>query len=405
MASRLKLARAGAAVAGASVALMMTAAFPAGADPVSGRVDSSGSTGGYNVNVGSGRYADEITSLIGFELADGTKLQMYCVEINTRIDGKHGMVEQAWDSYPNPKSPFNTNRDKINWVLHHGYPVQSTDAISKVLIDQGVKLTNGIDKKEAISATQAAVWHFSDDMNLNEKNPFPEGKGPRDSRADVVALYKYLTGAANVGIGDQPTPALAVSPTDASGTAGQKIGPFTVSTTGDIRKLTTELPDGVKIVDANGAELTADTIENGTQLFLDIPAGTAEGAGKFELTATAGVDTGRLFVGEDYANKPTQSLIVATSEATEIVASAGGKWAPTAPPTSETTTPPATTTSPAAPTSETTTSPAAPAPQPKNTSGDLAQTGASILAPVIIGVVLLGAGIGSLLFLRRRKRV
>jgi TQXA domain-containing protein/LPXTG-motif cell wall-anchored protein len=402
MASRLKLARAGAAVAGASVALMMTAAFPAGADPVSGKVDPGGSTGGYNVNVGKG-HEDEITSLIGLELADGTKLQMYCVEINTRIDGEHGMVEQPWASYPNADSPFNTNRDKINWVLHNGFPVKSAEAISKVLTDQGTKLTNGIDTKEAITATQAAVWHFSDNTNLDEKHPFPKSKGPRDSKADVVALYKYLTGAANVGIGDQPTPALEVSPTDASGTAGQKVGPFTVTTTGDIEKLTTELPAGVKIVDANGVELTADTIENGTQLFLDVPAETAEGAGKFELTATAGVDTGRLFVGENYATKPTQSLIVATSEATEIVASAGGKWTVTTPPTSETTTPPATTDT-TAPTTETTTSPAAPAPQPKNTSGDLAQTGASILAPVIIGVVLVGAGVGSLLFLRRRKR-
>jgi TQXA domain-containing protein/LPXTG-motif cell wall-anchored protein len=403
MASRLKLARAGAAVAGASVALMMTAAIPAGAEPASGKVDSSGSIGGYNVDVGKG-HKDEITSLIGFELADGTKLQMYCVEINTRINGKHGMNEQPWDSYPNAESPFNANRDKINWVLHHGYPVQSTDAISKVLTEQGAKLTDGIDKKEAISATQAAVWHFSDNTALNEKNPFPESKGPESSKADVVALYKYLTGAANVGIGDQPTPALAVSPTDASGTAGQKVGPFTVSTTGDIEKLTTELPEGVKLVDANGVELTADTIENGTQLFLDVPAGAAEGAGKFELTATAGVDTGRLFVSENYAEKPTQSLIVATSEATEIVASAGGKWAVTTPPTSETTTTPPATTETTAPTTETTTSPAAPAPQPKNTSGDLAETGASILAPVIIGVVLVGAGVGSLLFLRRRKR-
>lgn len=403
MASRLKLARAGAALTGASVALLMTAAIPAGADPVSGKVDSKASIGGYNVNVGKG-HKDEITSLIGFELADGTKLQMYCVEINTEIDGKHGMVEQPWESYPNPASPFNDNRDKINWVLHNGYPVQSTDAIAKVLTEQGTKLTAGIDKKEAISATQAAVWHFSDNTNLNEKEPFPEAKGPQSSKADVVALYKYLTGAANVGIGDQPNAALEVSPTDASGTAGQKVGPFTVTTTGDIEKLTSKLPEGVKIVDANGTEVTADTIENGTKLFLDIPAAAAEGAGTFELTATAGVDTGRLFVGENYATEKTQSLIVATSEKTEIVASASGKWTVATPPTSETTTPPSSSET-TSPTTETTTSTtAAPAPQPKNTAGDLPNTGASVFAPIVIGVVLIGAGVGSLLILRRRRR-
>jgi len=54
-------------------------------------------------------------------------------------------------------------------------------------------------------------------------------------------------------------------------------------------------------------------------------------------------------------------------------------------------------------TTETTTS-AAPAPQPKNTGGDLAETGASVFVPILIGVVLVGAGIGALLFLRHRKR-
>jgi TQXA domain-containing protein/LPXTG-motif cell wall-anchored protein len=398
MASRFKLVRAGAAVAGASVALMMAAGMPAGADPVTGTVKGEG-VNGYHVNVGK-NYEDMITSLIGFELADGTKLQMYCVEINTNIDRKHKMVEQPWDSYPNAESPFNQSREQINWILHNGFPVVGADALTKVLTDQGVQLNNGIDDKEAIAATQAAVWHFSDGTNLNEANPLP--KGPESAKNDVVALYKYFTGKDNVGIGDQPTSTLQISPTDLSGKTGEKIGPFTVTTTGAIEKLTTKLPDGVKVVDADGNELTADAIKNGTQLFLDVPAGTAEGAGTFELTATAGVDTGRLFVSENYAQKPTQTLIVAKSEKSEITAAASGKWAETAPPTSETTTPPSSTET--APTTPTTTS-ATPAPQPKNTSGDLAETGASIFAPVVIGIVLLAAGVGALLFLRHRRRV
>ena len=398
MASRLKLARAGAAVVGASVALMMTAVIPAGADPATGKV-SGDNEDGYHVNVGNGKYDDLSTSLMGFELADGTKLQMYCVEIDTNLS-RQEMVEKHWDSYPNPESPFNDNRDKINWVLHNGYPVVDTDGLTSVLADTaGYEANNGIDRAEAVTATQAAIWHFSDDKDLNLDKPFPQAKGHEDAKDDVVALYKYLTGDANVGIGDQPTPALEIAPADLTGKTGERIGPFTVNTTGDVDKLTSKLPDGVTITDANGAELTADQIENGTQLFLDVPAGAEEGAGTFELTATAGVDTGRLFVGKDYAQKPTQSLIVAKAEKSEIVAQASGAWAETAPPT--TTTPPTSETT-APPT--TTTSQAAPAPQPKNTSGDLAETGASIFAPVVIGIVLLAAGVGSLLFLRHRRR-
>lgn len=399
MASRLKLARAGAAVAGASIALALSAAIPATADPATGKVD--GYTDGYHVNVGDGDYADLDTNLIGFQLADGTKLQMYCVEIDTRIDEKHDMVEKPWDSFPNADSPFHKNRAQINWVLHKGYPVVSVDALTKLLTDQGVKLTDTIDEKEAITATQAAIWHFSDGKNLNETNPFPTAKGLADSKADVVALYKYLTGKDNVGIGDQPTPALAVSPTDLAGAAGGRVGPFTVSTTGEIDKLTSKLPAGVKITDANGKELTADQIKDGTQLFLDVPQDTKEGAGTFELTATASIDTGRLFVGKNYSEgNKTQSLIVAKAETSEIVASAGGRWTEFVPPTTSTTT---TTTSPTTTTPPTTTS-TTPAPQPKNTAGGLASTGASIFAPIVIGVVLVGAGIGALFFQRHRKR-
>jgi TQXA domain-containing protein len=406
MASRLKLARAGAAVAGASVALMMTAAVPAGAEPVSGMVDQSAYANGHHVNINiGGKVKDMSASLIGFKLDDGTRLQMYCVEIKTRIDSRHPMVEKPWDAYPNPDSPFHANRAKINWVLHNGYPVVDNIALTKLLTEQGVTLRNGIDQKEAISATQAAIWHYSDNTSLDESNPLPTG--PQDARADVVALYKYLTGAANVGIGDQPTPALAISPTDLSGAAGERIGPFTVTTTGEIEKLTTNLPEGVKITDANGAELAAEAIKDGAQLFLDVPEDAAKGVASFELTATAGVDTGRLFVGENYGKgKKTQSVIVAKAEKSEIAAAASGNWTEVVvQPTTTTSTQPTTTTpTTTAPATTPTTTSAAPAPQPKNTAGDLANTGASIFAPIVIGLVLVGAGVGSLLFLRHRKR-
>jgi LPXTG-motif cell wall-anchored protein len=196
-----------------------------------------------------------------------------------------------------------------------------------------------------------------------------------------------------------------VSPSELSGEAGTRIGPFVVNTTGEVEQLTTKLPEGVKVTDKDGVELTAEQITNGAELYLDVPAGAEDGAGTFELTASASIDTGRLFVGENYGKKhKTQSVIVATAEKSDIVASAGGKWVKaTTPPSSETTVPPTsetTTTTTVVPTS----SSAAPAPQPKNTSGDLAQTGASIFAPIVIGVVLVAAGIGALFFQRHRRR-
>lgn len=394
MSSRFKFARAGAGIIGAAALLLMAAAVPASADPATGVVD--GGTNGFHVNVGKGGLGNLSTSLIGFRLTDGTKLGMYCVEIHTSIDREHEMVEQPWEEYPNPESPFNDNRDKINWVLHNGFPVKSTDDLAAKVTEGGASLHDGLSEKEAITGTQAAVWHFSDATDLNRDNPLP-GNGDKDAAEDVVALYDYLTGDANGGIGDQPTPALEISPTSLSGKAGERIGPFTVNTTGTIDELEANLPEGVKITDVDGVELDASKIKNGSQLFLDVPADAAEGEASFELRASAKVDTGRLFVGKNYDQHKTQSLIVAKAEESKITVSASGNWAATPPPTS-----PPSSTSETAPPTTTTTTEAPPAPQPKNTGG-LASTGASIMAPVIIGVVLLGAGVGSLLFLRRRR--
>ncbi len=259
---------------------------------------------------------------------------------------------------------------------------------------------------EAISATQAAVWHFSDGIDLDRDHPLPgvgsgePGAATQDNADDVLALYDYLVGDDNVGIGEEDTPQLEVEPTELSGQAGDRIGPFTVSTTGSIDALVAHLPEGVTITDVDGVELDASKIKNGTQLYLDVPEDATDGDGTFDLTASASVQTGRLFVGKHYDQHPTQSLIVAQSEESKITVTAGGKWTATPPPTSP---PSSTTPTTTTPPTTSTTSEAAPAPQPKNTGG-LAETGASIMAPVVIGLVLVGAGVGALLFLRRRRR-
>lgn len=401
MANRLKLARAGAAVVGASVAMVLSA-LPAGADPAVGKVEGNG-VSGFNVNV-EGRNHSYNTGLIGFRLSDGTKLKMYCVEINTSIDRRHEMIEQPWDKFPNSESPFHANRDKINWVLHHGFPAASTDAITEALgkLAEPVKFHNGLSQQEAVTATQAAVWHFSDGVKLRKENPV-QGQG-EDTKKDVVALYDYLTGPANKGLGNQPTPALEIAPAEAKGKAGELIGPFKVSTTGQITELKADLPEGVTITDKDAKELKAEDVKNGTELFLKVPEDAEDGEATFKLKGAAPLATGRLFVGRNYQapHHTTQSLIVAQADKGKLSASAKGSWTAASTPTTPTTTTPQETTSTTVPTTTSTTE-AAPVPQARNTGG-LASTGASIFVPVMIGLVLIGAGIGALLLQRRRRR-
>jgi TQXA domain-containing protein/LPXTG-motif cell wall-anchored protein len=387
-----KYARAGGALLGAA-AIVLAVAAPAAAEPATGKVDDSKNVIGYQVNIGDDWLSNLPTSLIGFKLADGTELGVYCVELKTEIDDLNDMVERPWEDYPNAKSPFNKNRAKINWVLHHGFPALSLEDMAK----QIPNAHDGIDTLEAIAATQSAVWHFSDGTDLNHEDPLTGGAADANAKADVLALYDFLTGDKNTGLDEPAAAALKIDPADRDGQSGTRIGPFKVSTNATDKELKADLPDGVRVTDADGNELAADAIKDGTELFLDVPAGTADGDGKFELSALSSLATGRLFVGKDYANRPTQSLIVAAAKNTTITAAASAKWT-TAPVTTTTETTTETTTAP-----ETTTSTTTAAPVPQADNSDLASTGASVFTPILIGLVLLGGGIGALLFLRRRK--
>jgi TQXA domain-containing protein len=379
MASRFKLARAGAGLTGAAVVLMMAAAVPASADAVTGTVDDG--TQGLKVNVGEGFKSNLSTALIGLTLDDGTKLGVYCVQIDAGIDRAHPLVEKDWDAYPDAKSPFNDNQDKINFILHNGFPAKNTAQLEKELTKDGTILNDGsLSVQEAIAGTQAAVWHFSDAVDLDRNDPVP---GDARSSADVLALFDLLTGPGNVGLGDEPNASLKIDPESKEGVAGERIGPFTVNTSGDIVKLATSLPYGVKITDVDGRELKANQIKNATQVFFDVPEDSADGAATFSLTASANIDTGRLFVGQNYSDEnKTQTLIVASGQRTQIVAKATAEW-------------------------NVENQEAPPVAQGKNEddNGGLASTGASIAIPLGVGGGLLVAGFGVLWFLKRRGSV
>ncbi|MEU3272140.1 thioester domain-containing protein [Saccharomonospora sp. NPDC006951] len=392
---RSGLAKAGAVAFGASAALLLSA-LPAAADDTTARLETGTHADGLAVNVGQG-HNRESTTLFNLTVGDGdSTLQAYCVEISVKIDPERSLSETPWDKFPNPDSPFHENRDKINWVLQHGYPAVDLGGIEDKL---DVEFRDGLSKKEAIAATQAAVWHYSDGKDLSKTDPTP---GARDSGKDVLAVYEYLTGDENTGI-SEPNPSLSVSPESVSGKAGERLGPFTVSTTGSVDEIVSELPEGVTITDSEGNALDAAAIEDGSEIYVDVPEDAEEGSGAFKLNGTAHVDTGRLFVSEGYDKKPAQSLIVAASDKHKLSTGANVDWQ-AAP--QETTPPEETTTTPAP---STTPSEAAPAPtteapvSPQANSGDLAETGVSIMTPILIGAALVAAGAGALLLQRRRK--
>jgi len=400
MASRLSASRIGAAVLGASIALMASA-LPASAE-VHVKPKGEWDQGGVDVFLeGKGDKLD--TSLIGLQIDNTqTKVQSYCVELPTPLKGGHGLKEVAWDKHPNPTTKFKENADKISWILQHTYPLIKAEALGK-------EVGKDVSEEEAIGATQAAIWHYSDGANLD--------KG-KVKNADVVAVYDYLTGSKNEGIKEQPTPTLAIEPADRTGKTGDLIGPFTVTTTAGEVVLKADLPSGVTLADKDGNTLSSpkegtlavkDAGVKTKEFFVKVPEGTPDGKASFSVEANAELTQGRLFVSSN-DNLQTQSLIVAFPAKVDLKATGTASWAkgeaPSTPPSTTTEeTPPSTTES--APSSTeatpTTTTQPVPAGGSSGETGGLASTGASIFMPLVIGIVLVGGGAGALLVMRRRK--
>ncbi|HWO63220.1 MAG TPA: thioester domain-containing protein [Umezawaea sp.] len=395
MTSRLSASRIGAAVLGASLALLVSA-LPAAAE-VHVKPKPAWDQGGADVFL-EGKDKKLDTSLIGLEI-DGTntKVQAYCVELPTPLEHGEGLKEVPWDKHPNPTTKFKENAGKIAWILQHTFPLVKAQELGKVV-------GKDLDENEAIGGTQAAIWHFSDDAKLD--------KG-RTRNDDISALYDYLTTKAEQAT-PEPTPTLTVDPKEKAGNAGDLIGPFTVTTTAGEVVLKADLPEGVFLADENGnplADPKAGTLavqDAGTKtekFFIKVPEGTPDGKASFSVEANAELAQGRLFVSSN-DRKQTQSLVVAFPAKVNLKAEGSVSWATapsssTPPPSSTVTTPPSTTesvpSSTPAPTTTTTPVPAG------GSSGELASTGASIFVPLIVGIVLIGGGAAALLVMRRKK--
>ncbi|APU12259.1 MULTISPECIES: thioester domain-containing protein [Actinoalloteichus] len=413
MGIRMRVAQAGAALLGAA-AILATTALPAFAATRGELLPAPNPDPDRGTRVSLEEGGDQITRLLSLGLDDGTILRTYCVELTVGAQTGAPMVEVPWDQYPTDVegATFDENRENVLWILQHSFPSLPVDALNE-------ELGTDLDQQEAIGGTQAAIWHYSNGAQLDG-----------DNDADVIALFDYLTGEANVGIGEQPAPALQFSPAEVQGEAGGLVGPFSLETTAETVELAVDAPEGVQLVSRSGdaepvAILDGDvaTADLG-ELFLDVPADVAEGSATITANATATVDAGRLFIGDETANwtdvrhevsrreMRTQSLIVAESTPTQLDSQATAEWIAAAPTTEPT--PPGETTTPPAPSEpgETTTPPAPSTTTPPTTEtdvegvndeDDLANTGASIWLPIIIGVVLVGGGAGALLMMRRKK--
>ncbi|MER8185377.1 Cys-Gln thioester bond-forming surface protein [Kitasatospora sp. NPDC094015] len=297
-------------------------AFAAGAAPAAEGDSGSGVTAVIQPTMLSGPVQVDATHKIDGGLftlltSDGKKIQTYCIDVDHGVDikGEIKYQESDWSSSSLGAPGKAEAAGKIRWILEHSYPKLDLETVKKA-----AGVTGDFTKEDAAAGTQAAIWRFSD--NKTTATPLD---------AEAKQLTEYLAGSANTGM-PEPKPSLDLDPATVNGKSGTKLGPFTLNSSAESVKLSVsdDASGGkVKLLDKDGKAVSTLTgpIAKDTQLFLDVPSGTAAGSAKVNATATTVVQTGRVFLSVGYTpEKHSQSMILAGSEEVTVNKTAAATW-------------------------------------------------------------------------------
>ncbi|MEV6526390.1 thioester domain-containing protein [Longispora sp. NPDC051575] len=315
--TRLRTAVAMVAIGVATIGL----ASPAlAADPVQGQIGTVSHAGDYdnryfNGSIGDDKPADLPVGINGITIPvkGGEQKLVYCIDIRTALNAsKHPIYNEAdWSSIS--KNISQADLLKINWILHNSYPTKSAAAVREAAKagEPAKSLAIPHDEYIVYAATQAAIWHYSDKFKLLSTAVGHEDRrfNP-DEFAQIKKIYDYLLGEAvkaPVALG------ITISPASADGKVGDKVGPYTVtSTVGEVTLSAT----GGKILDADGKVITKTA--NGGKFWL-----TGDTAGQVKATAagSGNLELARVFVNSQGADL-TQKVILPGDKKVDVKAEA-----------------------------------------------------------------------------------
>lgn len=254
------------------------------------------------LDIGDGKTKNISAGLFEMSVEGGGRLQTYCIDIHNPTQSKAKYLETPWG-----QTSLGGNKDagKILWILRNSYP-QAADLGALAQKAGAGELTS----KTAAAGTQVAIWRISDGVKVEAKN----------EQAEKLADW-LESQAQNL---QEPKTSLTLEPNAVSGKSGDKLGPVTVRTDADQVSVAANadgLAAGVKVTDKNGQPVTSAV--NGTELYFDVPAGTADGRASLTTKATTQVPVGRAFAS---ASKSQTQILAGSTEST-ITAEATVNWA------------------------------------------------------------------------------
>ncbi|MBB4933641.1 TQXA domain-containing protein [Lipingzhangella halophila] len=385
-----RVARGLTTVVGATTAALLAfgfAASPALADEADGTYVGN-ALNGPKVSTDQGKVT---TSLFNLELNDGTVLQTYCIDFETSIKDKASYQEDTWSNYPG-KGDF-AEPAKVHWILQNSYPSVEAETLAD---EAGI---DGLNDKEAMGGTQAAIWHFSNGVKLEGKN---------DPKVEQV--YDYLTeNAEELPQTEEPDQSLEITVEDHEGEAGSTVGKFTVETSADSVPLDLEAPEGVELVDLESGE-PVDSAGDGDQFTVKVPEDSDSGKATVTGSVSTDVNAGLLYKGLD-DEKATQTLITAESGEATVESGAWVSWERAGEPEPEPSDKPEPSEEPEPEPSEEPEPEPEPsdanekpaAPEKDEDEGGLPVTGTALTGLIIAAVIALGTGAAAI-FLSRKRR-
>ncbi|MER5475395.1 thioester domain-containing protein [Streptomyces sp. NPDC002734] len=237
--------------------------------------------------------------LFTMDVQGGGTLQSYCIDAHTPTKTNAQYQEVAW-----AQSSLHANQDagKIHWILKNSFPqVGDVAALAK-----SAGITGEFTKNDAAVGTQVAIWRYSDHVKAEAKD------------AEAEQLADYLEKAAQSL--QEPGVSLSLSSNAVAGQAGDKLGPVTVDTNAGSAAVKVE-GAGVKVVDASGNAITSAS--DGTELYVDVPKGTAAGTAQVTVEGSAQLSVGRAFTG---VGVKTQTQILAGSSENKVASSFTASW-------------------------------------------------------------------------------
>lgn len=265
-------------------------------------------------------------------VVDGESILAYCIEYWVQAaDPDHRSAVTGWDEFTGDNN-FKTDprvREYVAWILRNSHPTLSLDELAN---NTGI---TELTQAEAVAATQAAIWHFTDDF-------VPDGKLKIDSAAhssqsvseasarNVQTVFDYFTGPDNTGLSEHEVQA-SVTLVDASDAEvgppeaieellededAQVLGPIELNASTDQVDLeltstnaAVEVTD-FTILDAAGKELDTSQPVRAEELWVHVPGDTETGGVHLSAESTDFGYTGRLITPEPDAQRRFQTIVM-----------------------------------------------------------------------------------------------